>query len=311
MIRPPERVVTHEVVEAAPAQALAALFDDGLPIPQRGDALPALWHWVSLTAWPGAHLTGSDGHPIRGDVMPDLKQGRRMWAGGRVDFHAPLIVGSTIQREVSVRSVVEKVGTSGGFTLLVVEQRIINPNGDLAVVEQQDIVFREPPTVGGEPSSEQPALAARLISRRSPWAWSFETDPTKLMRFSAATANGHRIHYDWPYATSVEGYPGLVVHGPLMTLTMLQVSRHEVPGATVRSLSHRNRRPLFCGQVALVRGTLDGDCTVALSLDALGTLPEGHSPNATVDVVLDIDSQTPESSSEGASTRADSTQEEP
>ncbi|SFW79773.1 FAS1-like dehydratase domain-containing protein [Amycolatopsis australiensis] len=241
---------TEELLDPAPVAALAALLDDGLPAPRPGEELPPLWHWVALPRWPVSSELGSDGHPARGAFLPETGLPRRMFAGGEVVFHRPLRVGGTVTRESTVESVTPKEGRSGKLVVVVVRTRLSDVDG-LCVEERQDLIYRErgTPTEPG-PAASDPAGAP--LRRAGQGVWDFATDPTLLMRFSAATANPHRIHYDWPYATGVEGYPGLVVHGPLMTLAMAEVLRLDSPGDRVRRVTHRNRAPLFCGEPARV-----------------------------------------------------------
>jgi 3-methylfumaryl-CoA hydratase len=171
---------------------------------------------------------------------------------------------------------VPKSGRQGEFVLSTVETRLIRADGVLAVVESQDIVYRRavPPAPADRATVVPPArepVEALLSAADEPGRWRLRTDPIRLMRFSAATANGHRIHYDLPYAVGVEGYPGLVVHGPLMTLSMLETVRLRRTGP-VTEVTHRNVRPLYCGQEALIRTTpADGASELTLSSpDAAG-----------------------------------------
>jgi 3-methylfumaryl-CoA hydratase len=264
----PEVLVCRTWVEPAPVRALAALFDDGLHTPGRGDVLPPLWHWVAIASWPGASSTGSDGHQMTGGFLPDVGKPRRMFAGGRVDLYEPLIVGEEVRREDRVVSVAPKSGRQGDFMLVEVQTRLYDNRGRLAVQELQDLIYRDPaplrPTPAQAGVSAKPVVPALLQRERD--GWSFRTDPTKLMRFSSATSNGHRIHYDLPYATLVEGYQDLVVHGPLMTLSLAEVLRLEGGLAQIRSLSHRAIRPLFCGESADITLTSPQGGTVKLSL---------------------------------------------
>jgi 3-methylfumaryl-CoA hydratase len=261
-----EPIVTTELLQAGPVEALAMLFDDGLPVPRVGDPLPPLWHWVALPRWPAAGQTGPDGHPTH--AVPAHPPGfpRRMFAGGTVRLLAPLLVGTEVRREVRALSQTRKSGRQGEFMLAAVETRLIGADGRPAVVEVQDIIYRPAvePGVGAGPGTGDGLLAqaepaARPLEPGDGGAWRFQTDPRLLLRFSAATANGHRIHYDWPYATQVEGYPGLVVHGPLMTLSLLELARLVAPERPVRTVTHRNQRPLFCGQPARPSWTEAGD----------------------------------------------------
>jgi 3-methylfumaryl-CoA hydratase len=248
----PDVLVSRTWVEPAPVKALAALFDDGLPAPGRGDVLPPLWHWVAVASWSGASSTGHDGHQMTGGFLPDLGKPRRMFAGGRVSIYVPLVVGEEVRREDRVVSVASKSGRRGDFMLVQIETELYDRQGRLAVRERQDLVYRDsvPPRAQPGPPEVSPEPVAAALLQRERGGWSFHTDPTKLMRFSGATSNGHRIHYDLPYATQVEGYPGLVVHGPLMTLALAEVVRLEGGLPRITSLSHRAVRPLFCGESA-------------------------------------------------------------
>ncbi len=257
-------VVTDEATIAlSPVLALQAIFDDGLPALGVGDELPPLWHWVALPLWAPTHVLASDGHPAKGSFLPPVELPRRMFAGGSVAFRAPLTIGSTIAREQEVINVVEKNGNSGRLIVVDVATRLFTPSGELAVEEVQNLIYREAAASASATTPPDPVAPAALVPTNRPlarsgdWQWDFATDPALLMRFSAATANAHRIHYDWPYATRVEGYPGLVVHGPLMTLALAEVIRLEAVTGVTR-LQHRNLAPLFCAQPAQVRAKEPG-----------------------------------------------------
>ncbi|WP_336159688.1 FAS1-like dehydratase domain-containing protein [Amycolatopsis sp. VC5-11] len=273
----PHAVTTAELVDPAPVAALAALFDNGLPAPRPGDDLPPLWHWVALPRWPVSSELGPDGHPARGTFLPPVDLPRRMFAGGEVSVHRAPKIGETVTRRSIVDSVTEKSGRSGKLVIVVVRTVLSGANGSPLVEERQDLIYREAGATTSEAAPVEPAELAGAPFRRTEDGWDFATDPALLMRFSAATANAHRIHYDWPYATRVEGYPGLVVHGPLMSLALAEVLRLDSPGARVTRLAHRNLAPLFCGQPAHLRTeprpggatlTLVGDAGPRTSLEA-------------------------------------------
>ncbi|MCP2288851.1 FAS1-like dehydratase domain-containing protein [Nocardia amikacinitolerans] len=278
----PRLETTTELLDPAPVAALAALFDDGLPAPAPGDTLPPLWHWVALPRWAASGALGPDGHPRRGAFLPPVALPRRMFAGGEVRFHSPLTVGEAVRREAEVVSVTEKTGRSGALVVVHVDIRLFTGAGELAVSEHQNIVYREaaqrPDQAASLPSEAEPGLPLNRIGANE---WALHTDPTLLARFSAATANAHRIHYDWPYATAVEGYPGLVVHGPLQALALLEVHRL-MDGAPVRELRHRGRAPLFCGERARL---LASAVPNGVALELFGPRGESAGPCATVDVV--------------------------
>ncbi|KAB2344464.1 FAS1-like dehydratase domain-containing protein [Actinomadura rudentiformis] len=287
----PHTLTTVETVDPHPVATLSALFDDGTPPVGPGDALPPLWHWLALARWPPSSTLGVDGHPARGTFLPPVELPRRMFAGGEVTFHAPLMVGSTVRREARVESVTEKSGRSGKLVVVVVATRLYDGDGLLAIDERQDIIYRDAGAVSpsASPAEEAAGLApsGAPFSRSGDWSWDFATDPALLMRFSAATSNPHRIHYDWPYATRIEGYPGLVVHGPLMTLALAEVLRLEGHGARVSRMRHRNRSPLFCGQNARLRRIEDAAPDAAPDAFTLGLF--APDPGAAPSTTLTID----------------------
>ncbi|MBB2893580.1 MaoC family dehydratase N-terminal domain-containing protein [Flexivirga oryzae] len=251
-------VVTDEAVaEAAPVAAFQALLDDGLPLLRAGDPLPPLWHWLALPIWPRSSALGADGHPRRGGFLPPIELPRRMFAGGEIILHAPIPIGSSVRRGAEVIGVEHKQGRSGALAVVTTRTRL-HVGDTLCLEERQDLIYRSapprdpdvPPAQPAPPMPVEPVVPAapleKVAEHDGGGEWVLRTDPTLLMRFSAATANPHRIHYDWPYATGVEGYPGLVVQGPLMTLLLAEAAR--LSGlADVRSLTHRNVAPLFCG----------------------------------------------------------------
>ncbi|WP_430332535.1 FAS1-like dehydratase domain-containing protein [Rhodococcus sp. ACT016] len=266
--RPAPTGVTEELLDPAPVLALSSLFDDGNAEVRHGDLLPPLWHWAALARWTASSRIGSDGHPVRGDDDPAAGLPRRMFAGGEVQLLAPLRVGTTIRRASEILSVNEKTGRSGPFVVVTTETRLFADAETPALIERQDIVYRPAAEVRpGEARVAHAAPPAGSPLRRENDGWAFATDPTLLMRFSAATANAHRIHYDWPYATGVEGYPALVVHGPLMTLALAEAVRLDFAERAVR-VRHRNVAPLFCGQPAYISCTRTGSESVALAMQS-------------------------------------------
>lgn len=286
-------------LDAGPVAALGALLDSGAPVPAAGDVLPPLWHWVALPRWPSSSIIGVDGHPRRGDFLPPVDLPRRMFAGGEVTFHGDLRVGAEIVRESEVVSVEEKEGRSGPLAIVTVDTRLVDAErDDLLVEERQDLIYRDAAPAPTSFPDPEPAAAVEpagppLVAEDA--GWRFATDPTLLMRFSAATANPHRIHYDWPYATRIEGYPGLVVQGPLATLVLAEALRLTHPDGVVRRLRHRNTAPLFCGDPAQVRVDRptadtapntadvalqrpDGTALAGLTAELATLTPERHQP---------------------------------
>jgi 3-methylfumaryl-CoA hydratase len=254
-----------EVLLPGPAEALGGLF--GVPVPDlsHGDGLPLLWHWIYLLDRPAQADLGPDGHPFRRTIPAPPEPGRRrMWAGGRVWTKGLLRCGETATKRTRVLSIQRKQGRTGPLTFVVVGHQILQ-RGRLVIDEQQDIVYREAVSPPGRPlaaSAEGPALAAAADE------WTIDTSPTLLFRFSALTYNAHRIHYDRDYARDVEGYPGLVVHGPLQALAMAEAARAR--GYSGQYFEYRLISPLFDHQGAVVRAIREGNTTKTAVQDVYG-----------------------------------------
>lgn len=200
--------------------------------------LPPLWHWIYfLEGRPPAEL-GRDGHAARGGFLPPVPLSNRMWAGGRVQFHRSLRFGLPVEKQSRILSVDHKRGRSGDLVFVAVEHRIVQ-DGELAVLEVHDIVYKEPNPSGGA----APRGGERREHRHSK---PFEPDSTMLFRYSALTFNGHRIHYDQDYCREVEGYSNLVIHGPLCA-TMLAGYAEEASGRRLKSFDYRALCPNLLG----------------------------------------------------------------
>jgi 3-methylfumaryl-CoA hydratase len=211
-----------EMLLPGPAHALGALLGVRAPDLARGEGVPLLWHWVYLLDRPAQAELGPDGHPLSGTIaaFPGLGR-RRMWAGGRVRTNGPLRCGDLATKRSRVLSVQEKQGRSGPLIFIMVEHQILQRD-HVVIDERQDIVYREAASPAGRlsaPSEEGSAV------RPAEGEWAIEVSPTLLFRFSALTYNAHRIHYDRDYARRVEGYPGLLTHGPLQALAMAEAAR--------------------------------------------------------------------------------------
>lgn len=250
MTQPLERT---DLVAPGPARALAGLLD--VPMPDLGAGLPLMWHWLYALERPAQVDLGADGHPIRGSVpVPPGPGRRRMWAGGRVEALAPLVAGHPghpLTRRTRVLGEVDKSGRSGPMTLVTVEHELWQ-SGRMVVRERQDIIYREAlVTDFSVEVAETP---------RRPGEWEVEISPSLLFRFSALTYNGHRIHYDRDYATGVEGYPGLVTHGPLQALCMAEAIRRTGRETSAGcAMEYRLVAPLFDHQGLFVLATLQDD----------------------------------------------------
>ncbi|MDI3406941.1 FAS1-like dehydratase domain-containing protein [Streptomyces cavernicola] len=247
----PEPVELSEFVTAAPARALAGLFDQEPPAMGVGDVLPPLWHWLYLLDRPAQADLGEDGHPQAGPFLPPLPDRRRMFGGGRLELRAPILVGDLLTRRSSAARVRVRRGGSG-WLLLVTTRHELRVQGELRAVEEQDIVYKQP--VPEAPAVTRPPTASTPTDPSAPWTYTLRPDPALLFRFSALTYNAHRIHYDRDYATEVEGYPDLVVHGPLLALALLELPRRFAPERRVESFAYRLRSPLFLPDEVRVAG---------------------------------------------------------
>ena len=208
-----------EVLQPEPAYALGSLLDVPVPDLTGGEGLPLLWHWIYLLDRPAQADLGPDGHPARSALPAPPGPGlRRMWAAGRVRSCGPLRCGMPATKRSSVQSVTEKQGRSGHLTFVTMGHQILQ-DGKLVIVEEQDIVYREAATPATVPAASSKAVPAGKDE------WEIDVSPTLLFRFSALTYNAHRIHYDRDYARDVEGYPGLLTHGPLQALAMAEAAR--------------------------------------------------------------------------------------
>lgn len=207
-----------------------------------GAPLPALWHWA--TYFPPVPLSGlgPDGHPAKGGFLPPIPLERRMWAGGRLTFHAArLRIGQTFSRRSEIVKIAEKEGAAGPMAFVTVAHRLETAQG-LAIEEEQDVVYIRMPAEFRPP---KPIPSPRGAA----WTETVDCSPVRLFRYSAATYNGHRIHYDRTYAAEVEKYPGLVVHGPLQATLLLEAALRRRPGGLdgqpPRKVSQRGVRPMF------------------------------------------------------------------
>jgi 3-methylfumaryl-CoA hydratase len=217
--------------------ALAATLDVEPPAgPQ--PQLPPLWHWMFFADAVRPAEIGPDGHPKRGAFLPPVPLPRRMWAGGRLEFLAPMQVGESIRRASRIASIQQKSGRSGSLVFVTVQHEVSGARG-IAVREEHDIVYRDAPAAGASP-----AAATTPASTDAAFEREIVPDPVLLFRYSALTFNGHRIHYDRSYVTEVEGYPGLVVHGPLIATLLMELGRAYCDG-TPRRYEFKAMHPLF------------------------------------------------------------------
>jgi 3-methylfumaryl-CoA hydratase len=256
-----ERV--SDTLSLTPIAALAATLDhDSAPVAP-GDALPPLWHWLYFLPVHRQSLVGPDGHPKRGGFLPPVALPRRMWAGSQLAFLRELKAGDAVTRLSTIEDVTHKHGRSGDLVFVKVLHQICDAAG-VAIEEHQDIVYRDHPAA--REGSGVPLAAAEGTR----WMRTIDPDSVLLFRYSALTLNGHRIHYDRPYAME-EGYQGLVVHGPLLATLLLDLVRAERPGERVAAFSFRGMSPVLDTAPFVVCGRPDSDDGKALKLWIAGS----------------------------------------
>lgn len=250
---------------ATPVAALSATLDRDDPLPAPGTVLPPLWHWLFFTPLTRHGEIGEDGHAKRGGFLPPVPLPRRMWAVGRLDFLQPLRVGESVTRVSTIKDVTVKEGRSGALVFVCVRHEFSNAQG-LALSEEHDIVYRDAPQPGA------PAPEPNAAPRDEQFSREIVPDPVLLFRYSALTFNGHRIHYDRSYVTGVEGYPGLIVHGPLIATLLLDLLRRQLPDARVQRFSFKAVRPTFDIHPFTVCGKRDGNTVTLWGRDHEGWL---------------------------------------
>ncbi|MBP8148238.1 MAG: MaoC family dehydratase N-terminal domain-containing protein [Limnohabitans sp.] len=257
----------HDLITPAPLRGLSATLDRDDPAPQAGTPLPPLWHWLFFLPQHRQSEIGPDGHARRGGFLPPVPLPRRMWAGGRLHWHQPLRVGDAVHRSSRIESVTHKSGRSGDLLFVLVRHEVHNAQG-LCLTEEHDIVYR-PAALPGEPAPTPVAAPAAAA-----WQREVVPDDVLLFRYSALTFNGHRIHYDRQYVTAVEGYPGLVVHGPLIATLLVDLVRRHTD-RPVNSFEFRALRPTYeCadGRALKVCGEPDGNTVHLWAQDHEGWL---------------------------------------
>ena len=218
-----------------------------------GNVLPLLDHWLYFWDVQPPAALGSDGHPAKGGFLPPVALARRMWAGGRIRFHKPLVLGASATRRSTILSVTEKTGKTGPLVFVTVRHDIEGNDG-LAISEEQDIVYRG---AAGEPAAVSIPAHDSAPMRHADWTWAVDPDPVLLFRYSALTMNGHRIHYDRAYAVEEEFYPGLVVHGPLQAKLMMRLASGHCT-APITRFQFRAQTPAIAGIPLHICGNFKG-----------------------------------------------------
>lgn len=245
-----------DVVSKNAITALAATLDHQPRQIDDGTALPELWHWLFFLNPAKQSELGADGHPLKGKFLPPIKLPRRMWAGSQLQFHHPIVVGDRIHRVSTIENIAKKSGRSGELIFVRVKHDIsILDKELLAITEYHDIVYREAPSKAATPTNNAPENTRAPLDYD--WKLEINADDTLLFRYSALTFNSHRIHYDRRYATQVEGYPGLVVHGPLISTLLLDGMNQQLGTQVIAEFEFKALKPLFdthpffvCGQLA-------------------------------------------------------------
>jgi len=295
------RETVRDQIGATPVAALAATLDHPASDVPAGTPLPPLWHWLYFLPLHRQSEIGPDGHARRGGFLPPVPLPRRMWAGSQFEFRSPVRVGDAVERTSTIADVTLKEGRSGQLEFVKVRHELrCNGAVEPAIVEFHDIVYREAKKPGDvePPPQKAPELDAREVSgsglpgpethplggQRPQGAWgrTLVPDDVLLFRYSALTFNGHRIHYDRRYVTEVEGYPGLVVHGPLIATLLMDLLRRQMPGADVAAFRFKAVRPTFDLHPFKVNGAPEADGKTVklwandhegwLTMDAIATL---------------------------------------
>ena len=243
--------VTEDIASASAMQGLQSILE--LPNPDDKNLFP-LGHWLQFTPTAGMSELGEDGHPKLGGFLPPIPYPRRMWVGSRIAYHAPIPVGERITKTTTIESITPKQGRGGGLIFLGLRHDIHTPEA-LATTEHQTLVYREAAPVDTD-NPPQPKPPRDTTPPEGDWEWTVPVQPNEitLFRYSALTFNSHRIHYDLPYATAVEGYPGLVVHGPLSATNILANFQQQRGNPAIEAFEFSARSPLFVNEKAYVCG---------------------------------------------------------
>jgi len=271
------RETARDQIGATPVAALAATLDHPASEVPAGTPLPPLWHWLYFLPLHRQSEIGPDGHARRGGFLPPVPLPRRMWAGSQFEFRSPVRVGDVVERTSTIADVSVKEGRTGTLVFVKVRHELhCNGAAGPAIVEFHDIVYREAKKAG---DVEPPPQAAPTGAA---WQRTIIADDVLLFRYSALTFNGHRIHYDRRYVTEVEGYPGLVVHGPLIATLLMDLLRRQMPGADVAAFRFKAVRPTFDLHPFKVNGAPEADAKTVklwandhegwLTMDAVATL---------------------------------------
>jgi 3-methylfumaryl-CoA hydratase len=266
----------RDTIAAAPVRGLNATLDHPALAVESGMPLFPLWHWLYFLPQHRQSDIGPDGHARRGGFLPPVALPRRMWAGSQFEFRGPVRVGDAVERTSTIADVTSKEGRTGKLVFVKVRHELrCNGAADPAIVEFHDIVYRD----ARKPGDVDPPPA---VAAKGDWQREIVPDDVLLFRYSALTFNGHRIHYDRQYVTQVEGYPGLIVHGPLIATLLMDLVRRHAPDAQVATFRFKAVRPTFDPHPFKVNGRRVGnevrlwaqDHEGWLTMDATATLKD-------------------------------------
>jgi len=246
----------HGIASAYAADYFTLTLDRDDPPFGDGDALPPAWHYFYFHELVALAATGEDGHRAKGDFMPPLPFPRRMWAGSKMRFESPIRIGEKMRKVITIADIAMKEGKSGKMCFVTTTEEVFGEDGRLTTSEERTQVYREPADPNAPPPPPRPAPADAV------WSRTIHPSSVLLFRYSALTMNSHRIHYDKDYVRDVEGYPGLLVHGPLTMTLMLDLFRRENPDATMKTLDLRAVSPVYDTMDFSVHGAPgeDGAC---------------------------------------------------
>lgn len=255
----------HDVATVVPLRALSATLDSERAEANTGTEVPPCWHWLYFLPVHRQSEIGPDGHAKRGGFLPPVPLPRRMWAGSRIAFKSPLRASQSISRTSRIEDVRMKEGRTGPLVFVNVHHEI-HADGQIAIYEEHDIVYRDMPS----PTEKVPVGVMAPVD--ATWRRNIQPDDVLLFRYSALTFNGHRIHYDRRYVTEIEAYPGLIVHGPLIATLLLDLLHRELPDAKVLHFAFKAMKPLFDIAPFSVCGRLETEKSIKL----WAVTPEGH-----------------------------------
>lgn len=255
------KIESLDSVTASPLARMQAWLDRDDPAPKSGDAILPGAHLLYFLSTTRQSALRPEGGSPRDDLEPPIPLQRKVWAGCRMSFHQPILVGQEIRRVGTIKSLVPKSGRSGPLVFVTLRDEIFGPNG-LAMSEEMDIIFRE------DAKGEQALPPAQAKPAEAIWKRDVKADPPLLFRFSALTYNSHRLHYDYVYVTQVEGYPGLLVTGPLQAVLLLDLVSRNAPGRRIAEFSCRALRPIFEGSMISLEGAPSPDGNSAELWDA-------------------------------------------